>query len=426
MNRALLPSATVLKTPSCARARAALVVAVVLVGGLGACTSDSGSDRVVEATAETTGPVEAPSPENFTGPVDDFYVVPDPLPAGPAGSLIRTQAIDRDEATVTVRVMYRSVDVSGAARAVTGIVTYPRRVAPSEGWPVVASAHGTTGLAPACAPSRGGEPAPAFGLENVVRVATDYIGLGPVGERHAYLSGPSEAHSVIDSVRAARGLVEAHASETWAAIGHSQGGHAALWTNELGASYAPELDFRGSVVVAPAAVLPRTFGPKDQIVPRTVGIMALYGVASVDDRLDPDDYVSDLVAQRAAVLDSGCMDEIIEQLASIFDEDFYLKNPIETEPARTVLAENDPGHVAVDAPLLLVYGTADTWVVPDRVHALFDQLCAAGQVTDLVRIDGADHGTVLSQRVQVFTDWLSARLEPDPSPGADVCPDGWR
>ncbi len=417
---------------SSGRYRAGVTTLVLMVGVLVSCSDDgsapadaTGATTTVADSSTTTAASAVPAPERFEGSVEDFYVVPDPLPAGPAGSLIRFQDVSGDDASVTVRIMYRSVDVSGADRAVTGLVTYPLGNPPAGGWPVVASAHGTTGLAPRCAPSRVGAPAPNFGLDNVVGVATDYIGLGPMGERHAYLSGPSEAHSVIDSVRAARALAPAQASETWAAIGHSQGGHAALWTNELGASYAPELDFRGSVVVVPAAVLPRTFGPQDQIVPRTVGIMALYGVATVDDRLDPDDYVSDLVAERSAVLDSGCIDEIIEQLASIFDEDFYLKNPIETEPARTVLLENDPGHVAVDAPLLLVYGTADNWVVPDRVRFLFDQLCGAGQVTGLVRLDGADHGTVLTQDVTVFSEWIRARLSSEPPDAPDVCPDGW-
>ncbi len=429
---------------------AALVAVALVLAGLGACSSDAsdgatatsstaGASTVVDPSSTTaaagdvgaatappsTDPIAAPAVEAFTGSLDDFYRVPDPLPAGPAGSLIRTQTVAQDATSVTLRVMYRSVDVAGTPRAVTGIITYPTAAAPEGGWPVVAWAHGTSGLATQCAPSRLGSPAPDFGVADVVRVATDYIGLGPIGERHAYLSGPSEAHSVIDAVRAARTLPDAHASATWAAIGHSQGGHAALWTNELGASYAPELDFRGTVVVAPAAMLTETYGPKDQIVPRTVGIMALYGVATVDPRLDPDDYVSDLVAERSTVLDTGCLDQIIQQLASIFDDDFYVKDPLHTEPAETVVRENDPGQVAVAAPLLLVYGTKDDWVVPDRVHALFDRLCSEDQVTDLVRIDGADHGTVMTQDVPVFTEWLTERLAADPATPPDACADGW-
>ena len=72
-----------------------------------------------------------------------------------------------------------------------------------------------------------------------VAVATDYIGLGPVGERHPYLSRVSEANSVIDAVRAARNLRTAHAGRRWIAIGGSQGGHAVLSANELGERRAP-------------------------------------------------------------------------------------------------------------------------------------------------------------------------------------------
>ncbi len=36
----------------------------------------------------------APAPEEFTGTVEDFYVVPDPLPPGDPGDLIRVQPLD--------------------------------------------------------------------------------------------------------------------------------------------------------------------------------------------------------------------------------------------------------------------------------------------------------------------------------------------
>ena len=42
-----------------------------------------------------------------------------------------------------------------------------------------------------------------------MRVATDYVGMGPVGEVHPYLSGLSEAQPVIDSVRAASRIEDA-------------------------------------------------------------------------------------------------------------------------------------------------------------------------------------------------------------------------
>jgi dienelactone hydrolase len=396
------------------RAAGALCAVLLVATGL----AFSGS----VAPGHDAGAAVRPIPEQFTGSVADFYRVPTPLRREPRGTLIRIQEIGTSAGATTVRVMYHSRDAQNRDRAVTGVITYPTTAPPKGGWPVVAWAHGTTGLSSACAPSRGGAPAPAFGL-TAVRVATDYIGLGPVGERHPYLSGVSEAHSVVDAVRAARRLPGANASTRWVAVGHSQGGHAALFTNELGARYARGLRLRGTVAIAPAAVLGRTFGAADQIVPRMVGIMALYGWAADYPQVDPHDYVGADVQARESVIDTGCLDDIVEAFVTIPAETFYRADPLTTEPARSVVLANDPGHVAVKSPLMVVYGTADTFVVPARVHALVDTLCAAGQATELVEVPGADHGTVPGLASATIAQWLTARFANNkPPPNSCAAP----
>lgn len=160
-----------------------------------------------------------PKPEVFEGSDDDFYVRPVPLPAGDPGDLIRygvigTQDLGDHHTRTTVRVMYHSEDASGADRAVTGIITYPDAPHPEQGWPVVSYAHGTAGMAPRCAPSRDGRAAPGWGVEGVW-AATDYVGLGPMGEIHPYLSKASEGNAVIDIVTAAGQIPDSGAGERW-------------------------------------------------------------------------------------------------------------------------------------------------------------------------------------------------------------------
>jgi dienelactone hydrolase len=409
----------------------ALVVVLAAGALLGAgCSDDAGPDRAAaaspsadKAAAGAASTAKAPpttaAPETFTGSVDDFYRVPDPLPKGRPGQLIRVQAVKADATAVTVRVMYHSRDVTGDDRAVTGIITYPVAAPPTGGWPVVAWAHGTSGLSTRCAPSRAGGAAPGFGITGV-HAATDYIGLGPVGERHGYLVGAAEAHAVIDSVRAARNLTAAHAGTRWAAVGHSQGGHSALFTNQLGEKYAPELDLVGTVAIAPAAELTRTFGPADDIVPRMVGIMALYGAEAEYPQIDADDYVGPEVAAKASIIDTGCSDDVIAAMAPIPKATFYAHDPLTTPPASTVLRRNNPGQVRVASPLLVVYGTTDWYVVPDRVHALFDRLCSIHQVTALVEIAGAGHGPVVPMSAEPVRTWLQARFDGTEAP--DDCP----
>lgn len=403
------------------RALASAVLAAALVGGACSGSGEAPGTTAEDAATEATPGPAAPAapPEVFSGDLEAFYEVPDPLPPGEPGTLVRVQDLGEADGRRSKRVMYHSRDANDRDRAVTGIVTHPMAPAPPGGWPVVAWAHGTTGLTSVCAPSRAGDAAPAFGVEGV-SVATDYIGLGPVGERHPYLSGVSEARSVIDAVRAARALEGSGAGETWVAVGHSQGGHAALFTNELGEAYAPELDLRGTVAIAPAAVLDRTFGPADQIVPNMVGLMAMYGLATEHDELDPDDYVSPEVAAQAHLIDEVCTTDFVLAMAPIPVTELYDTDPLTTEPARSILLENDPGRVRVDSPLLVVSGTADTWVVPARVEELLRRLCAVDQVVEHLVVEGGDHDSVVGLRSADITAWLDARLAGDPAQTA--CP----
>ncbi|RZS43083.1 secretory lipase [Herbihabitans rhizosphaerae] len=151
------------------------------------------------------------------------------------------------------RLTYRTTGPSGPASS-TGALFVPRGTPPPGGWPVISWAHGTFGISDACGPSTTGTNErdtvhlAALLEQGYAVAATDYIGLG-AGGVHPYLDGRSEAHAVIDIVRAAS-TVDSAVSRTWVVAGHSQGGHAALFTTKIAPTYARELDFRGGVATA--------------------------------------------------------------------------------------------------------------------------------------------------------------------------------
>jgi len=143
----------------------------------------------------------------------------------------------------------------------SGSVAVPKGKAPKGGWPVVTWAHGTVGIADACAPSIAGtqhqydSPLLNSWLKaGFAVVRTDYEGLGVPGVTHPYLIGVSEGRSVLDMVRAARKL-DANIGKNVLIAGHSQGGHAALWANALAKKYTPDLQVRGTLALAPASHL---------------------------------------------------------------------------------------------------------------------------------------------------------------------------
>jgi hypothetical protein len=393
--------------------RSAFVVLFTALSWLLAACGDGGDSSSASGNPTT--------PQRFSGTVEEFYEVPDPMPAGKPGELIRVQDVSAAGGVTTLRIMYHSRDALDRDRAVTGILSYPNAPAPAGGWPVVSLANGTVGLASQCALSRRGNPAPTFGVEGV-GVVTDYIGLGPVGEIHPYLSRPSEGHSVIDAVRAARNLTESGAGRRWLAIGRSQGGHGAPSVHALAETYAPELELLGTVSLAPAALFDRVYGPYDEIVVRIVGIMAFYGAAAEHPEIDPADYVGPETAAAASVIETGCLNEIIDAFIRIPAETFFIHSPLEREPARSIILSNDVGGVSVEAPLLLVSGTADDTVRVERVRDLLTKLCDAGQVTEYLELEGANHGTEYSGAAQKIEDWFVDRLAGEPP--RDTCADG--
>ena len=284
--------------------------------------------------------------------------------------------------------------------------------APDGGWPIVAWAHGTTGLAAPCAPSRNAGPPPAFGVQGV-RVATDYIGLGPVGELHPYLSAAAEAHAVIDGVAAARSLPEANAGDRWVVAGVSQGGHAALVTGERAAERLPDAELLGTASLAPGAQLGETYG--DDVQARIITTMVLVGAAAEDPAIDLADYLSPDVLTASAVIEEGCVGDIIGNMAALGGAPDYFVTDPRTAPVGTDWVEqNDPGQVVSEAPLLLVQGGQDALVVPARTAALFDRLCELGQVVEMLEVPTATHDTVTTEATADVEAWFADRLAGEP------------
>jgi alpha-beta hydrolase superfamily lysophospholipase len=199
---------------------------------------------------------------------DAFYSPPRTLPGCTHGDLVYQRRLDNPAAALRDGddwlVMYRSEDVRGTAVATSGIIALPKSPPPRGGYPVITWAHGTVGVADSCAPSRdrpesGAHPMNAYPqtlLNQFLRqgwavAMTDFEGLGTTDRTHPYLLGASEAHGVLDIVRAARHMFGRRVSSRFAIVGHSQGGQAALFAAHH-ASWTPELRLAGVAAIAPA------------------------------------------------------------------------------------------------------------------------------------------------------------------------------
>jgi hypothetical protein len=89
-------------------------------------------------------------------PLTDFYSTPPNLSATKPGDLLRKEAFSGytlPKGASAVRILYHSLDATGQDVATSGVVLIPAGTAPPKGWPVIAWAHGTSGVARLCAPS---------------------------------------------------------------------------------------------------------------------------------------------------------------------------------------------------------------------------------------------------------------------------------
>jgi uncharacterized membrane protein HdeD (DUF308 family)/alpha-beta hydrolase superfamily lysophospholipase len=368
----------------------------------------------------------------FPGP---FYSAPDPLPAGPPGTIIRTEVIDGfTSGATTYRVLYISTGYDAAPTAVSGLIVVPDGPIPSGGRKIIDYVHGTIGVATNCAPSLQGavwehvmamEGLAAFVRAGYVVAATDYQGLGTPGP-HPYLVGASEAENGLDIVRAAHRFPPAHAGTDFAVWGHSQGGHASLFTGQITSTYAPELHLAGVAAGAPVPDLEDLLAVNIRTTVGKVLIsMALQSWEQVyhDARLDQ--IVTPAARPAVAKIADHCLYNQKQILASVpssllLSLTFLSNPPWETEPWKTIVAQNTPGGSATEAPILISQGTADPIVEPAVTARFVQKLCGLGDTVDYVTYPGVGHLDGSQAAVPDVTAWIADRFAGAPAPS--TCP----
>ncbi|MBF6497023.1 alpha/beta fold hydrolase [Nocardia cyriacigeorgica] len=305
----------------------------------------------------------------------------------------------------------------GTPRPASGALLLPEGTPPPGGWPIIAYDHGTSGLGKGCGGMATPETAPFPGMQGrqdlLLRrlvsqgfavVAPDYLGLGTFDTGpHPYLELRTEATATIDMVRAAR-ATHPELSPTWAVLGISQGGQAALGTGHLQATYAPELDFRGTIAVDPESDVEKLLplaGPDVPPLPLVddglsfiVSILA--GLREARPDIAVDRHLTPLGRSVLDEVGDMCLDRIIERVDGLSVGDL-LARPLAEEPMSTALTEYLQVPVrGYDAPILVLANATDT-VVPSPLHAaLIAQLAANG--TDFRTVIGTgEHGQVDEQ-----------------------------
>jgi hypothetical protein len=310
--------------------------------------------------------------------------------------------------------------VSGARTEVSGTFFVPAGPPPADGWPVVAWAHGTTGIKQGCAPSMSkdlwgdGARVTSFLSSGFAVAFTDYEGLDERG-KHPYLEPRTAAYNVIDSVRALRNLFPT-VGRRWVAVGPSQGGQAAWAVNEVNRSYGSGLDLLGTVAMSPAvelsdlaarAMTKSLTSSQFVLLPLLIVGLSIY---------DPSIHIDRFLRGAAADLTEsliGCGLELESARAQLINTEDVGPTGVRDEndlhdALRRIALPQGP----LSAPMLVVNGLSDDTVLPEWVSVAVKRSCRIGGVIEHIEVPGAGHNDLGSD--ELVLGWINDRFAGSP------------
>lgn len=372
------------------------------------------------ASAAPVIPTIAADPANGDGGLTPFYDPAGPAPAK-AGALIRTEAQPAEsslsEAGQALRILYASTDgLDGKTPVVvSGSLFLPKGKAPADGWPLVAWAHGTVGVADVCAPSwnkrsdRDTKYLNHWLSHGYAVVASDYQGLGVPGG-HPYLATRPAAYSVLDSIRAVQAEPSFKIAKPVVLVGQSQGGGAAFATAGEASTYAPELDIRGTVATG-TPYFTATAAPVERDPTKVEGVFSytlyiLHLVKQADPTFDLDGVLTPAAKPVFDLTRTACLgavwDAVEEQKLS--QAIAFTRDPTPEVAKYFPLMAYET--LKVKGPVFMGTGGKDHDVPPAGQERLFTDACAAGSVIEHHVYPALDHSDTVNGSLKDSTPFV--------------------
>jgi hypothetical protein len=366
-------------------------------------------------------------PDSTEGP-------PGPGPGDNAGTLVGRQpmrlAPELTQAGAQgTHITYRSTGPDGKPVVVSGVVLVPSGTPPAGGWPVVSWGHGMVGRADSCAPSAhpdlmgyGTTILPQLVKAGYAVTATDYQGLGTGGDQPA--SWDSHAYDMIDAVRAANAVSPA-TSHTWVAAGHSEGGGAAIATNEVAGRYGRGLDYRGAAAISFS--LPDVARKPDLLttgalllllnVPemQSLWLNLIAGFKADNPALDTDQFLGPRARPLLAKASTECFagqGSLATTLAAdhLPSTEFLPSDPKVGDQLAALFKTLSLPRSRAAGPMLYATGQNDVMTPQPDVQRLYDGLCAQDVPTTRMVVPGVDHLGILTAIGPDLVTWISQRF----------------
>ncbi|MBU3701302.1 MAG: hypothetical protein FGM58_04550, partial [Acidimicrobiia bacterium] len=201
------------------------------------------------------------------------------------------------------------------------------------------------------------------------------------------------------------------AGTTYAVWGHSQGGHASLFTADEIADYGRGLQLVGVAAAAPAAELAALVNLQWQnYVSWVIGSEVIDLWPEFYPQLSASQVATPLAIQQSPALSAVCITSnvtaLLQQFGSVLTQPFFSVNPT-TVPAWLAEFQANTPQPTKGIPVYVAQGLQDDVVLPSTTALLATQWCSQGAELTVQWYPTATHFTVPSIAAPDAMAWLS-------------------
>lgn len=367
-------------------------------------------------------PASAP-PEIITDVSDSFYNFPKKIPRAP-GVLLKSEPLQNvtlPEGMNGWRIMY-STTINDKTPAI-GVATIfvPKKIS-DRPYPVITWAHASMGIQQRCMPSLMSKPSEGIpALKEIVEagwviVVPDYAFAKKNGALPFFI-GEGEARASLDAVRAARSTDGLRLESRTVIWGHSQGGHAALWTGIIAEKYAPEIDLMGVAAIAPAVDIEKIILSNEKVNKRLGPYLATsysqyYPEIKFEKAIRPEALKA---AREIADLCAYVPPEEPKRIAELVTT-FNGPSLSKDKKLQKRIKENDVNK-KITTPVLIAHGLEDNIISPEIIEDFYAEKCKEDQQLEYWTFEGLDHQSIVkaeSKLEEPLIIWTKERLENKP------------
>ncbi|KAF4548472.1 Hypothetical protein D9617_27g044380 [Elsinoe fawcettii] len=373
-------------------------------------------------------------PGYVTYPIQDdpFYATPANFSSARPGDVLKLE-VNTNVSTYDIppgqalsRFMYASVDNLGTVVPATAALLWPftpRSFRGSDTYPLVAWAHGTSGINRQCAVTNFRNL--QYDFRSVFTLAStgyavvipDYVGLGS-DQFFNYLAYKLHATDVVYSVAAAQSVFT-ELSKEWISFGHSEGGGVA-WAIAERQAVDPIPGFLGTIATAPPPFPIGNTAPVGTSVFTaflSFTISHLYGL-DLTSIFNP----VPLAALQFVQSNGGCNDAGYSAFGTFTADDIYSNTSWQLSDAAVSFARDySVSGRPLGGPMLILQGSDDTVVTPEGSAAGFNATCSTqgnNVSIEYMSVIGQDHNPSMYASQRKWLQWIEDRFNGVPvAPG---------